>query len=105
MHAVSATDHRRSPMFERAPANDLGESIEIRKNQIARLTHLNRLRRIDDIGRRHSEMHPARRIADVFGDRGREGDQIVLGFAFDGFDRAANPWIGCRQKPNPRHHE
>ena len=86
VHAVRAADHRRAAMFERAIANRVGKPVEVGQQDVARLTHLQRLRRVDDVRRRHAEVEPARRRSDFFGDRRRKGNDVVLGGLFDFFD-------------------
>src|SRR6185503_21045027 len=65
MDSVGTTDHRRASMLERPRVYGLHQPIEVGQKQIARLPHLERLRRVDDVGRRETEMQPARRWADV----------------------------------------
>ena len=59
----------------RTTAQQRGESCE---DQVARLAHLQRLRGVDDVGGGQAEVQPAAARADVLGDVGREGDQVVL---------------------------
>ena len=68
------------------------------------LNQLQRLRRVDHVGRCQAVVQPARVLGrvDVFGDRGREGDHVVpdLGFdlvdAFDGEVAAVANSVGGR---------
>jgi len=57
-----------------------------RQNQVAGFAHLQRLRCVDDVGGGESEMQPARGWTDELGDRGGEGDDVVLSDLFDLFD-------------------
>ena len=50
---------------------------------VGRLDHLQRQRRVDDVGRGQAEVQPARARPDVFRDVGGEGDQVVLGGLLD----------------------
>ena len=78
VNAVRATDHRRHSMFEGSLANRFGESIEIPQDDVARLAHLQGLRRVDDVGRGHAEVHPPGRLADFLGNGRRERNHVVL---------------------------
>ena len=74
------------------------------EDQVARLAHLQGLRGVDDVGRRHAEVQPARRGADVLGHGGREGDDVVLGDLFDFLDARdveARRARGCRAPHRP----
>ncbi len=75
-------------MLDRAIANGFSERVQVSQDQVAGLPHLERLSRIDDVGGRHPEMHPARGGSDLLGDGGREGDHVVLGDLFDLLDAA-----------------
>ena len=86
VHAVRPADHRRAPMLEGALADRLGQPVEILQDDVARLAHLQRLRGVDDVRRGQAEMQPAGRRTDLLGDRGGEGDDVVLGGLFDFFD-------------------
>ena len=48
--AVRTADHRRAAMLDRAIANGVAERVEILQHEAARLAHLQRLRRVDDVG-------------------------------------------------------
>jgi hypothetical protein len=50
VNAVGAADHRRPTMLERALAHRRPERLDIAQDQRARLPHLQRLRRVDDVG-------------------------------------------------------
>ena len=114
VHAVRAADHRRAAMLERAIADRLGQRVEILQDDVARLAHLQRLRGVDDVRRGQAEVQPARRRPDVLGDRGREGDDVVLGGLLDFLDagdvearrargcRAPPRAARCRRRPSPR---
>jgi hypothetical protein len=78
MDAVGPADHRRLLVFLRARLDRLGERRHVLQDQVARLDHLQRLRRIDDVGRRQAEVEPAGRGPDNLRHRGREGDHVVL---------------------------
>ena len=105
VHAVRAADHRRPPVLERrgrgrrrsAPSRSL-------QDEVAGLAHLQRLRGVDDVGRGHAEVQPARRRTDVLGHRRRERDDVVLGDLLDFFDAGdveARRARGCRARPRP----
>ena len=51
---------------------------DVLDDQVAGLAHLQRLRGVDDVGGGQAEVQPARRGPDLLGDRGREGDHVVL---------------------------
>ena len=61
VHTVGTSDHRRASVFHRTGMNGADKRVEIAEQQIARFAHLNGLRGVDDIGRRHAEVQPARR--------------------------------------------
>ena len=87
VHAVRAADHRRPPMFVGAragsPPRSASMSCRIRSHACA---HLQRQRRVEDVGRRQAEVQPARRRPDLLGDRRRERDHVVLRRLLDLFD-------------------
>ena len=83
---MRAADHRRTPMLFGARVHRLHQAVETLQDQVAGFAHLQRLRGVDDVGRRQAEMQPARGRADVLGDGGREGDDVVLRDLFDVFD-------------------
>ena len=70
-------------MFSGPDPHDIHQAIEIGQQQVACLAHLQREGRVDHVGGGHAEVQPARRRPDVLGDGGREGDDVVLGGAFD----------------------
>ena len=84
--AVGAADHRRPAMLERALADGDGQRVQIGEDDVAGLAHLQRLRGVDDVRRGHPEVQPARRRPDLLGDRGGEGDDVVLRGPFDVLD-------------------
>ena len=86
MHAVGAADHRRAPMFLGAGPDRVERCRQILEDQVAGLTHLQRLRGVDDVGGGQAEVQPAGRRPDLFGDRGGEGDDVVLRDLLDRFD-------------------
>ena len=111
MHAVSASDHRRASVFHRTRMDGPHQRVEVAEEEIARFAHLDGLRGVDDIGRRHAEVQPARRGTDMLGHGRGERDDVVLGDFFDLLDtcdieRAAFPDIArCigRYDARPRH--
>ena len=86
VHAVRAADHRRAAMLLRARPHRLHQAVQVLQDQIARLAHLQRLRGVDDVRRRHAEVQPAGRRAHVLGHGGGKGDHVVLRDALDLFD-------------------
>ena len=56
------------------------------EDDVARLAHLQRLRRVDDVRRGHAEVQPAGRRPDLLGHGRRERDDVVLGDLFDFLD-------------------
>ena len=82
--AVRAADHRRAPVLlgarSRTASASASRSVE---DQVARLAHLQRLRRVDDVRRGQAEVQPARRRPDLLGHRRRERDHVVLGGLLD----------------------
>ena len=86
VHAVGPADHRRAAVLQRPVPDRRRQPVEVRQDEIARFAHLQRLRGIDHVRRGHTEVEPAGGRSDVFGDRGRERDDVVLGGAFDLFD-------------------
>ena len=105
MHAVRAPDHRRAAMLLGADAGSTSRSRSMSaSDEIARLAHLQRQRRVDDVGRGQAEVQPARARADVLGDVGGEGDQVVLRHLLDLVDadrRRRRRARGCPSPPPP----
>ena len=86
MDAMRPTDHRRPPMLFGARSHRLHQTVEALQDHIARFAHLQRLRGVDDVGGRETEMEPPGGRTDVLGDGGGEGDDVVLGDLFDFLD-------------------
>jgi hypothetical protein len=86
VHAVRAADHRRLFVFSGARLDGVGEPRHELQDQIAGFDHLQRLGRIDNVGRRQAEMEPARGRSDLLGHRRGEGDDVVLRGFFDFVD-------------------
>ena len=84
--AVRAPDHRRPPVFVSAPLDRRGELVDVLQDQIARLSHLQTERRIEDVGRGQAEVQPAGGRADLLGDRRRKRNHVVLGGLLDLLD-------------------
>src|SRR5262245_47962265 len=93
MDAVRPADHRCAAMLVGPQAHGGAQPVEPLEDQIAGLTHLQRLRGVDDVRRRHAEVQPARRWTDVLLHRRREGDDVVLRLALDFLD--ARDVEGC----------
>jgi hypothetical protein len=74
------------PMFLGPLADGVEERLDVLDEKVRRLAHLNALRSIDDVRGRQPEVQPAGSGPDVLGNRGREGDDVVLGDFFDGGD-------------------
>jgi hypothetical protein len=75
---VRAADHRRVAVLGRALPHRGHQPIDVLEDEIAGLAHLQRLRRVDDVRRRHPEVQPPRRRPYVLGHGGREGNHVVL---------------------------
>ena len=95
MHTVGAADHRRAAVFLGPRPDRIHCRREILDDQIARLPHLNRLGGVEHVGRGQPEVQPARGRADVLGDRGGEGDDVVLRDLFDFFDARRHRIVPC----------
>ena len=85
--AVRAADHRRAAMLLGAARG----STRAARSRSARMRshasrHLQRQRRVDDVGRGEAEVQPARARPDVLGDVGGEGDHVVLRHLLDVVD-------------------
>ena len=86
VHAVRAPDHRRAAVLLRTRANGRHQVRQALQHQVAGFAHLQRLRGVDDVGRRHAEVHPPGGRPDVLGHGRRERDDVVLRDGLDGFD-------------------
>ena len=86
MDAVGAANHRGAAVLLGARPYRVERAGQILDDQVAGFTHLQRLRGVDHVGGGEAEVQPARRRPDLFGDRGGEGDDVVLGDLLDRFD-------------------
>ncbi len=68
---------------QRLVPDDLDESFEIGFENRAGILDEDRKRRVDDVGRRQTEMDEAGCFADCFAGCAQEGDDIVVGLALD----------------------
>jgi hypothetical protein len=84
--AVRAADLRRVLEFKRAPPQDFEQRVNFREQQIARVAQQERVGRIHHVRRREAVVDEARRLADVFSERGRERDHVVVGRLLDLID-------------------
>ena len=85
--------------LERARRRRRAARRDQRRMTSHRLAHLQRLRGVDDVRRGETEVQPARRRADVFGDRGGERDHVVLGGLLDLLDAGD---VEARRSPSDR---
>ena len=77
--AVAAADHRRELVFARLAGDDFAQGLDIGNENVRRLRHLHGEGGVDDIAAGQAEMQPAAGgRADVFGDVGGEGDDVVI---------------------------
>ena len=70
-------------MLEGAAFDRRQQGIEISQQQVRRLGELHRKAGVENVRGGHALMHEAGFIANIFGKVGQEGDNIVLGFAFN----------------------
>jgi len=96
MDAVAAADGQRMGMFQRTLADRRDDRVQVLQQQVGRLGQLHRQRGVQHIGAGHALMQEARFRADMFGDIGQEGDDVVLRLLLDlvdpvGVERAALP--------------
>ena len=82
--AVGSPDRGSVLEFEGAPLEDREQAYSIAVGNDGRgRFDLQRLRGVDDIVRSEPVVQPARFGADLFGDRGGEGDDVVPDFGLD----------------------
>ena len=86
MDAVAAANAQRVLVLEGAPFQRLEERIDVIEQQARRTVELNRETGVEHVGRRHALMDEARLVADMLGEIGQEGDDVVLGLALDFLD-------------------
>ena len=86
VHAVGASDHRRTAMLGGAVADGVREVVDVLQQQVAGLVELERQGRVDDVRRGQAEVQPARRRPNALGHRGGERDDVVPRRLLDGLD-------------------
>ncbi len=84
--AVAAADRRRIPEFEGSAAQHGEQRVDIGDHQVGGARQLDAEAGVEDVGTRHPLVDEARRLADMFGKVGQEGDDVVLGLALDFVD-------------------
>ena len=83
MDAVGAADLRRVLELAARGASAHREASQVIADDGGGLLHQQRLRGVHDVVRGQSVVQPARLGADLLGDRGGEGDDVVLHLGFD----------------------
>jgi hypothetical protein len=78
VNAVRASHHRRPAVLVGARPDRLHQPGDIPDDELARLPHLQGLRRIHHVGGREPEMQPPGRGPDLLGHRRRERDDVML---------------------------
>src|SRR5258705_5943506 len=84
MNAMAAANHRRELMFPGLAGDNLPQSPDVFDEDVRRFQHLHGEGRVHDVAAGQAEVEPAAgRCADVFGDVGSEGDNVVIEGAFE----------------------
>ena len=78
MHAVRAADRRRMPVLLGACAERDVDGVDALEQDPARVSELERQRRVDDVRRGEAVVEPAPVFADLLGDRLGEGQHVVV---------------------------
>jgi hypothetical protein len=86
MDAVTAADRRRHLVFARAAFEHDEQRIDVGDQDVARARQLHREAGVEHVRRGHALVHEACLVADLFGDPGEEGDDVMLGYRLDRVD-------------------
>ena len=79
VNAVAAADHRRELVLARLFGDDLAQRLDVRDQHVGGLRHLHGEGGVANVAAGQAEMEPAAGgRADVFGDVGGEGDDVVI---------------------------
>ena len=100
--AVRPADHRRVAVLLGPRADGVAQRRQPVEDEVARLAHLERLRRVDDVRRGQAEVEPAGLLADVLGHGGREGDDVVPGLRLDLLDARDVEGAALADRARPR---
>ena len=84
--AVAAPDARREFVLARATLQRGEERVEIGEKDVGGAGQLDREAGVEHVRRRHAPVQEARLRADMLGDVGEEGDDVVFDLALDGVD-------------------
>src|SRR3546814_18270120 len=83
MGSVAAPDRWSELVLDRPPLDRLEQCVEIVEQDVARARQLHREAGVEHVRTRHPLMHEARGFADMLGDVGEEGDDVVLHLDLD----------------------
>ena len=83
MDAVAAAQADAILVLDRASLQRGQQAVEIGQQDVAGLGQLHRQAGVQHIRRRHALVHEARLLADVFGEIGEKGDDVVFGLTLD----------------------
>ena len=86
MDAVAAAYAQRVLVLEGAAFQCLEKRVDVVEQQARRAVELNRETGVEHVGRGHALMDEPRLVADMLGEIGQEGDDVVLGLALDFLD-------------------
>ena len=86
MNTVAAADRRRVAELTRAALEHRQQRVEVGDHQVGGARQLDAEARVEDVRTRHPLMDEARRIADMLGQVGQEGDDVVPRLALDRVD-------------------
>ena len=86
MDAVAAADGGRVLVLDRAALEGGQQRVQIGQQQVGGLGQLDGEAGVEHVGRGHALMDEAGVRADMFGEIGQEGDDVVLGLALDLID-------------------
>ena len=86
MDAVGTADADGLPVFQGLPLDDAAEGAEVGQDPLERLLDEEGQGRVDDVVGCQAEVDVARIGPDLLGDRGQEGDDVVLDDLLDGLD-------------------
>ena len=86
MDAVAAADAERDLVLEGAALERGEQRVEVGEQDVGGLLELHREAGVEHVGGGHALMDEARLGADMLGEIGQEGDDVVLGLALDRVD-------------------